>query len=154
MRKIVDKIKSWSLSKRNREVFLVVIGLLLCAALVGLFLYNKNTDRQQREKVEKINSLNNESVSCDQVVSEIGNESPDGYDSSTKKMLLTQQMACYSKLENNDKALAAGEKLKALYASERDDYKVRMIELTMENIKSSSKAEESIKEYDTGQPVQ
>lgn len=154
--KSVDKLRLLWGNSKIRIISLLILSILLVAIIAAgvILVYRQSKDNRDQQMAEKLDDLNNENVSCERTVSEIGSELVDNYSRPVQKKLLSLQLTCQSKLGNNEEAIRAGEKLKSMYDSEGDDYKARMTGLTIENVKTNKTLEESVKKYDTGQPVQ
>ena len=135
-------------SKRNSPFLIASVLLLLAVTAGDIVLFQKNRDYQTVSKeenqrlVQRVDSLNSETVTCDRVVNEIGSQSADGYDIEAQRKLLELQLYCHSEQQNHNQALAAAQKLKILYESQNNAQAVRVMDMTIDNINQSRRRAE------------
>jgi hypothetical protein len=118
-------------SYKKRKMLLLgilLISLLFIYGIVKHYSDRKANTRQNQELVEKLEGINKSGVTCDTVVKEVGDESPDQYELSTQKELLEQQMLCYADIRQLDDAIEAAEKLRDIYTRESNTEEVARIE--------------------------
>ena len=133
-------------------LFAIAVVALISLVVIQLAQPGLSEDDKLNQKID---SLNQPGIRCEDTIGEIGQESPDKYDPSTQKKLLNQQFNCQAELGNDKNAIEAGEKLKTIYAKEGDEYMVKVTNLAIESIKSdeSNKLRENDEQYKTHEPI-
>lgn len=98
----------------------------------------KADQRQNEELIQKVESLNKGDIPCNEVVKQIGDENAEKYNDEAKRKLLDLQLNCQAVTGDKDKSLKAAQELKELYEKEGDEYRARLMEMTVNNINSKS----------------
>ncbi|HYF97153.1 MAG TPA: hypothetical protein VD947_03905 [Patescibacteria group bacterium] len=129
-------------TKRGIIIFIIFLSLVILGGLL-LANYLSSDKKQERDISQKIETLNEENSSCEQVIDDIGNYSTDNTDKEEdKKVLLEKQMLCFGDARQYDKAISVGEELKEFYNSRSDSDNTRRIEMQIQGLKEVKKYHE------------
>ncbi len=141
-------------SPHVRKVFVRVSSIVLVVILAGgAFLIFRPTppEKKNQQINQKLQALdNNKNTSCKDIVDQVGNtpvEDANTYEAQTA--LLEKQAQCYADQLQLDRAIAASEKLKALYDGKQDAGKAKLVQTRIDNYKGlKANMEESAKTPD------
>lgn len=130
---------------KKKIIIVIALGLTIIVIFLIVAQFSQNDDKKLNEEVvQKIDNLKqNENVTCQNVIDELGGAETDKLEIENRKTVLESQMSCFASERQFDQAIAAAEQLKELYSAESNSAEVERIDSAIKDMQATKQKEEA-----------